>query len=63
MFVDYLGGKIRRIVLGGADLTQVGTVSVAYNGGNGGLISLMLGADGYVYVSSFNGEIFRVKPI
>jgi len=46
-----------------ADLTQVGTVSVAYNGGNGGLISLMLGADGYVYVSSFNGEIFRVKPI
>ncbi|MGH7180574.1 MAG: PQQ-dependent sugar dehydrogenase, partial [Nitrospiraceae bacterium] len=63
LFVDYSAGKIRRIILGGADLTQLGTLSVAYNGGNGGLISLMLGADGYVYVSSFNGEIFRVKPI
>jgi glucose/arabinose dehydrogenase len=61
LFVDFNGGKIRRVVLSGADLTQLGTSSIAYNGGNGGLLSLMLGADGFVYVSNTNA-IFRVVP-
>jgi hypothetical protein len=47
--------------LSGADLTQLGTSSIAYNGGNGGLLSLMLGADGFVYVSNTNA-IFKVVP-
>lgn len=59
LFVDFNGGKIRRVVLSGANLTQLGTSSVAYNGGNGFLLSLMLGADGYVYVSNASG-IFKV---
>lgn len=62
LFVDFNGGKIRRVVLSGADLTQLGTSSIAYNGGQGGLLSLMLGADGLVYVSNTNA-IFKVAPI
>jgi glucose/arabinose dehydrogenase len=61
LFVDFNGGKIRRVVLSGADLTQLGTSSIAYNGGQGGLLSLMLGADGHVYVSNTNA-IFKVVP-
>lgn len=61
LFVDFNGGKIRRVVLSGADLTQLGTSSIAYNGGNGGLLSLMLGADGFVYASNTNA-IFKVVP-
>ncbi len=59
LFVDFNGGKIRRVVLSGADLTQLGTSSIAYNGGNGFLLSLMLGADGFVYVSN-GSAIFKV---
>ncbi len=52
-------GTIRHVVLSGASFDQFGGTSVAYTGGQGGLLSLMLGADGYVYVS--NGDaIFRV---
>lgn len=61
LFTEFNTGRIRRIVLSGADLSQLGSSSVAYNGGNGGLLSLMLGADGFVYVSNTNG-IFRVVP-
>jgi len=59
LFVDFNGGRIRRVVLSGPNLTQLGSSSTAYNGGQGGLLSLMLGADGYVYVSNATG-IFRV---
>jgi glucose/arabinose dehydrogenase len=61
LFVDFNTGRIRRIVLSGAGLTQLGSSSIAYNGGNGGLLSLMLGADGFVYVSNANA-VFRVVP-
>ena len=60
LFVDYKEGRIRRVVLSGADLTQLGSSSIAYNGGNGQLISLMLGEDGFVYVSNTLGGIFKV---
>jgi hypothetical protein len=33
--------------------------SIAYHGGSGGLLSLMLGADGFLYVSNSNA-IFKV---
>jgi glucose/arabinose dehydrogenase len=69
LFVDFNGGKMRRVVLSGADLTQLGSSSIAYTGGQGSLLSLMLGADGFVYVSyggsppQFNnGAIFKVVP-
>jgi glucose/arabinose dehydrogenase len=61
LFVDFNVGKIRRVVLSGPDLTLLGSSSIAYNGGNGGLLSLMLGADGFVYVSNANA-IFKVAP-
>ena len=61
LFVNYNFGQIRRLVLAGANLTQLGTQSIAYNGGNGGLLSLMLGADGFVYVSNASA-IFKVVP-
>ena len=59
LFVDFKEGRIRRVILSGADLTKLGTSSIAYNGGNGNLLSLMLGADGFVYVSNTN-TIFKV---
>ena len=62
LFADFNNGRIRRIVLSGADLTQLGSSSIAYNGGNGNLLSLMLGADGFVYVSNTNA-IFKVVPV
>ncbi|HXC66460.1 MAG TPA: hypothetical protein VN638_03515, partial [Nitrospiraceae bacterium] len=61
LFVDFNGGKIRRVVLSGVNLTQLGSSSIAHNGGNGGLLSLMLGVDGFVYVSNTN-SIFKVVP-
>jgi len=61
LFVDFNSGRMRRVVLSGADLTQLGTSSIAYTGGQGGLLSLMLGADGFVYVSNTNA-IFKVVP-
>ena len=54
-------GTIRHVVLSGASLNQFGGTSVAYTGGQGGLLSFMLGSDGYIYVSNFGG-IFRVVP-
>ena len=59
LFVDFSSGRIRRIVLSGADLTQPDMSSIAYNGGSGGLLSLMHDADGFVYVSNTNA-IFKV---
>ena len=61
LFVDFNFGLIRRLVLTEANLTQLGTQSIAYSGGQGGLLSLMLGADGFVYVSNGSG-IFKVVP-
>jgi aldose sugar dehydrogenase len=61
LFVDFNTGKMRRIVLSGPDLTLLGSSSTAYTGGQGGLLSLMLGADGFVYVSNTNA-IFKVVP-
>jgi glucose/arabinose dehydrogenase len=52
-------GTIRHVVLSGANLNQFGGTSVGYTGGQGGLLSFMLGSDGYVYVSNGSG-IFRV---
>ena len=61
LFVDFNGGKMRRVVLSGTDLTLLGSSSIAYTGGQGFLLSLMLGTDGYVYVSNASG-IFKVVP-
>ena len=59
LFSDFNGGKIRRVVLSGADLAQLGSSSIVYNGGNGFLLSLMVGADGFVYASN-ETTIFKV---
>lgn len=61
LFTAWNDGRIRRVMLSGADLTSLGSTSTAYNGGNGQLLSLMLGADGFVYVSNTNA-IFKVVP-
>ena len=61
LFADFNTGKIRRVILSGPDLTLLGSSSIAYNGGQGGLLSLMLGSDGFVYVSN-TSAIFKVVP-
>jgi glucose/arabinose dehydrogenase len=61
LFTAWNDGRIRRVILSGPDLTLLGSSSTAYNGGQGGLLSLMLGADGFVYVSN-TSSIFRVVP-
>jgi glucose/arabinose dehydrogenase len=62
LFTAWNDGRIRRVILSGPDLTLLGTSSTAYTGGQGGLLSLMLGTDGYVYVSNASG-IFKVIPV
>ena len=61
LFTAWNDGRIRRVILSGPDLTLLGSSSTAYNGGQGGLLSLMLGTDGFVYVSSASA-IFKVVP-
>jgi glucose/arabinose dehydrogenase len=61
LFGAWNDGRIRRVILSGTNLTALGSTSTAYNGGNGGLLSFMLGRDGYVYVSNAS-TIFRVVP-
>ena len=61
LFADVNGGKLRRIVLAGAQLDHLGSVSVAFQGGLGGLLDIIQGPGGYLYASSFNA-IYRVLP-
>jgi aldose sugar dehydrogenase len=61
LFAEVNGGKLRRIVLAGAQLDHLGSVSVAFQGGLGGLLDIIQGPEGYLYVSSFNA-IYRVVP-
>lgn len=60
-------GTIRLVIPNASNPSSPGTSSVAYPGGQGGLVSMMLASDGYVYVtkggSGFSdGAIFRVVP-
>ena len=61
-------GTIRLVIPNASNPDQPGTTSVAYPGGQGGLVGMMLGSDGYVYVSNHNfnvfdgSSIFRVVP-
>ncbi len=60
-------GTIRLIIPDPGNPGHPGTTSVAYSGGVGGLVSLMLGSDGYVYVTkggtgNSDGAIYRVVP-
>ena len=61
LFADVNGGKLHRIVLAGAQLDHLGSVSVAFQGGLGGLLDIIQGPGGYLYASSFNA-IYRVLP-
>ncbi len=60
-------GTIRLVIPNASNPALPGTTSVAYPGNVGGLVSMMLASDGYVYVtkggSGFSdGAIFRVIP-
>ena len=64
LFTDYIFGNLHRIVLTGAELTDLSSHTIACNCGKGGLFAVMHGLnvpgqDGYVYVSN-GGSIFRV---
>lgn len=61
LFAEVNGGKLRRIVLAGAQLDHLGAVTVAFNGGKGPLLDIMQGPGGYLYVSAFSA-IYRVVP-
>jgi len=60
-------GTIRLVIPNGTNPDQPGSTSVAFTGGQGGLVSMMLASDGYAYVSkggtgSSDGIIFQVVP-
>lgn len=61
LFAEVNGGKLRRIVLAGAQLDHLGAVTVAYGGGKGGLLDILQGPGGYLYASGFDA-IYRVVP-
>lgn len=60
-FTDFVEGKIRRLELG-PGFTTLSSSSVAFDGGVGGLVAFNQGPDGYMYVSSTDGTIYRVVP-
>ena len=60
LFTDFNTGRVRRIVLTGAGLTQLGSFSVAFNGGQGALLDIDQAPDGWIYISSDSG-IFRLN--
>jgi glucose/arabinose dehydrogenase len=68
LMASFNDGAIRLVIPNPSNPDQPGTTSVAFGGGQGGLVGIMLGNDGYVYVtnhnfSTFNGSsIFRVIP-
>jgi glucose/arabinose dehydrogenase len=64
LFADFISGNLRRIVLTGPGLTDLGSQTIACNCGQGALFAVMHGLnvpgqDGYVYVTSGN-SILRV---
>ncbi|THJ24259.1 MAG: PQQ-dependent sugar dehydrogenase [Nitrospira sp. CG24D] len=59
LFADANTGRLHRIELAGGDLRELGASSVAYPGGQGPLVGMFYGLDGYIYVTNF-GSIFRV---
>lgn len=61
LFAEVNGGTLHRIVLAGAQLDHLGAVTVAFNGGLGGLLDIIQGPGGYLYASGFNA-IYRVIP-
>lgn len=61
LFGEVNGGKLRRIVLTGAQLDHLGAMTVAFNGGLGGLLDIIQGPGGYLYASGFS-KIYRVTP-
>ena len=61
LFAEVNGGKLRRIVLAGAQLDHLGAVTFAYGGGNGPLLDILQGPGGYLYVSNFS-TIYRLIP-
>jgi len=59
LFADVNTGRLNRIELRGADLRELSSVSVAYPGGEGPIVGMFSGLDGYIYVTNFS-SIFRV---
>lgn len=57
----YIDGTLRLVVPNASNQDAPGTSSVAFTGGFGGLLSLMLGSDGYIYTTN-GGVIYRVVP-
>ena len=60
LVAGFIDGTIRLVIANPSATCGTGNTSVAYPGNVGGLISLMVASDGYVYVSSVNGVIYRV---
>jgi glucose/arabinose dehydrogenase len=59
IMVDYVNGKVHRMVLGGTGLNTLGSHSVLFNGGEGALYDAVLGPDGFVYASG-NTQIYKL---
>ncbi len=67
LMASWNDGRIRLIIPNASNPDLPGTSTVAYSGGQGGLVSMMLASDGYVYVTKggtgfSDGAIFRVVP-
>lgn len=59
LFTDVNAGRIHRIELESTNPTHVRSLTVAFDGGLGGLLDFIEGPDGYLYVSSLD-SVYRV---
>jgi len=57
---DFNNGRVQRIELTGGGFDQLELLETLFNGGQGALISMAQGLDGFLYLSGFS-EIFRLE--
>jgi glucose/arabinose dehydrogenase len=69
LFVDFVGGNFRRLMLGGVSRTDLAAPPITSPGGVGPLTDLKKGLDGFIYASGLGnymqpdqGKIFLVQP-
>ncbi len=59
LFLTWKDQRVRRIMLTGPTYDALGGTATAYDGGVGGLLSLMRAVDGYIYLTN-DSMLFRV---
>jgi glucose/arabinose dehydrogenase len=61
LLLDFIFGRVQRLILSGADFSEVGSSTVIFGGGMGPLFDIIQGPDGFMYISTPT-SILRLVP-